>query len=87
VASTILPRELGGQEKLAVYFDHDMRVSLLRLQRILQERLRPFGLDKSDEDAAVRESMERMLFIRCAHDLEVLTALEVSPPPAGPSPS
>ncbi|CAM9249266.1 unnamed protein product [Discosporangium mesarthrocarpum] len=40
VARYIMPRELGGEEKMAIFFDNESRLSTLRLELLLKERIK-----------------------------------------------
>jgi RecA/RadA recombinase len=87
VTHVVAPDDPCVPPRTAVYFDHDGRLDLVRLQTILLHHIRGFesttqattvGLAPTEvELSLVRAAMERVWVIRCAHTFEFVAALEV----------
>mmetsp|Transcript_73107 Transcript_73107/g.208332 ORF Transcript_73107/g.208332 Transcript_73107/m.208332 type:complete len:151 (-) Transcript_73107:33-485(-) len=77
VARTVLPEADGGTGRLVVYFDHDSRLNVARLEQIVSQRATAHRREQhhgtqaaSGEavpvDEVVRQSLGRVWQIRCS---------------------
>ena len=78
-----MPKDLGGQEQQAIYFDHDLRLSLVRLHAVVTAAVecavgrRCVSDPPLDVQAVVRGCLGRIAVLRCLNEMEVLSSLEI----------